>query len=222
MFLANNVITHNLQNVFWILGTPCGGKSTIARLVAEKCGAIVYSADERFSQHKTVANPAEQPVLCREFKDWESYFEQPINEYSLWLKAVQDDLISMIIVDLLKLSEKRTVIFEGILNIETIAKIAGYKKIVFLGATEEVIRESYFDREDKKDMHRLIGSLSDPKGKYKKVLDLVVSDSERDIKKAKEIGLKVIIRDKDISVIEILEKVQRHFGLRDVKDPLEM
>ncbi len=222
MFLADNVISHHLQNVFWILGTPCGGKSTIARLLAEKCGAIVYSADEKFAQHKKIANPVEQPALCRKFKDWDSYFEQPINEYSLWLKAVQDDLISMIIVDLLKLSEKRRVIFEGFFDIETIERIAGYQKIVFLGATEDVIRDSYFDREDKKDMHRLIGSLSDPKGKYKKVLDLVVSDSERDIKKAKEIGLKVIIRDKDSSIIDTLEKVQSHFGLRDVKDPLEM
>ncbi len=219
--MANNVLKHHLQNVFWILGTPCGGKSTIAALLAENCGALHYNADERITQHKTLANPVEQPALCRYFEDWEAYFGQPLNEYSRWLRAVQDESMSMIIVDLLKISQHQKVIFEGLLDIEAVKSLADYQRIVFLGATAEVIRDSYFDREDKGDMLSLIETLSDPEGIYKKVLDLVVGDSERDLARARQAGLKVFMRDKNSSITGILQKVQSHFGLSDTEGDLE-
>ncbi len=216
MFFANNVLAHHLRNVYWILGTPCGGKSTIAALLTEKCGALHYQADEKVVQHKALANPAEQPALCRYFEDWEAYFGQPIKEYSRWLRAVQDESMSIVIVDLLKMSEHNEVVFEGLLDIEAVISLTGYQRIVFLGATAEVIRASYFDREDKADMHSLIRTLRDPAGTCKKVLDLVVGDSERDLARAQKAGLKVIIRDKDSSIIETLQQVQTHFGLKDI------
>lgn len=47
MYIADNVIAHKLQNVYWILGGSCGGKSTAARLLAEKYGFYHYSGDEK-------------------------------------------------------------------------------------------------------------------------------------------------------------------------------
>ena len=65
--------------------------------------------------------------------------------------AAQDEAMSMHLVDLLKLSSQHTVVFEGYFDIDAVRSIAAYDQIVFLGATHDVIKQSYFDRQDKDD-----------------------------------------------------------------------
>jgi len=63
------------------------------------------NAGEKIVQHKALAHPAQQPALCRYFENWDAYFGQPINEYTRWLRAVQDEAMRMAIDDLLKMVE---------------------------------------------------------------------------------------------------------------------
>ena len=40
MNIAENILKHSLKNVFFLVGTACGGKTTMARKIAEKHGLI--------------------------------------------------------------------------------------------------------------------------------------------------------------------------------------
>lgn len=42
MIFQDNVIKKYLKNVYFITGTPCGGKTTISRALAEKYGVDRY------------------------------------------------------------------------------------------------------------------------------------------------------------------------------------
>lgn len=46
-----------MVNVYFITGTPCGGKTTISRALAEKHGLMVYNIDEQFPKHQQISNP---------------------------------------------------------------------------------------------------------------------------------------------------------------------
>ncbi|MEF7438280.1 hypothetical protein V4V36_13560 [Paenibacillus lautus] len=94
MYIANNVISNALKNVYWVLGGACGGKTTAARTLSEKYGMIHYNADDKMWSHKQMANYSEQPAMCRHFSNWEEYFGRPIKEYSKWLKDMNDEAIS--------------------------------------------------------------------------------------------------------------------------------
>lgn len=42
MNIQNNIIKYNLKNVLFISGTACGGKTTMAKLIAEKHNLYLY------------------------------------------------------------------------------------------------------------------------------------------------------------------------------------
>lgn len=63
MYIANNVISNALKNVYWVLGGACGGKTTAARILSEKYGMIHYNADDKMWSHKQMANYSEQPAM---------------------------------------------------------------------------------------------------------------------------------------------------------------
>ena len=52
MIFQDNVIKEYLKNVYFITGTPCGGKTTVSRALAEKYGFELFDVDERFDEHK--------------------------------------------------------------------------------------------------------------------------------------------------------------------------
>ena len=46
MIFQDNIIKQYLKNVYFIAGTPCGGKTTVSRALAKKYGIPVYDIDE--------------------------------------------------------------------------------------------------------------------------------------------------------------------------------
>ena len=48
MIFQDNVIKEYLKNVYFITGTPCGGKTTISRELAKRHNLLVYDIDEKF------------------------------------------------------------------------------------------------------------------------------------------------------------------------------
>ena len=50
MIFQDNIIKQYLKNVYFIAGTPCGGKTTVSRALAKKYGIMVYDIDERFDE----------------------------------------------------------------------------------------------------------------------------------------------------------------------------
>jgi len=82
-----------------------GKKKYYSSFACKKCGILPCKAGEKIVRHKALANPAEQPALCRYFENWEAYFKQPKNEYSRWLRTVKNEAMSMAIDYLLKIAE---------------------------------------------------------------------------------------------------------------------
>ena len=53
------------QPVFWIGGSACAGKSTLARRYAEKYGLALYACDEHYDDHLKRITAEEQPGMSR-------------------------------------------------------------------------------------------------------------------------------------------------------------
>ncbi|MCM1256773.1 MAG: ATP-binding protein [Roseburia sp.] len=63
MIFQDNVLKKYLENVYFITGTPCGGKNTISRTLAKRQGFMVYDIDEHFPEHQQISDPIFQPVM---------------------------------------------------------------------------------------------------------------------------------------------------------------
>ena len=48
MVFQDNILKEYLKNVYFITGTPCGGKTTISRELAKRYDLLVYDVDMHF------------------------------------------------------------------------------------------------------------------------------------------------------------------------------
>lgn len=215
MIISNNVLSHHLENVLWICGGPCGGKSTITNLLADKNKFLTYHADDYFLEHQKLGSVYEQPAMTRHFVDWEWFFNRPEEEYVQWLKDSTEEQLSMIIVDLVKMSiNKKKIVVDSNLNPLIIKQIASDNHIVSFFAESTIVKKNYFDREHTKGMLELIKSTLNPQKSLSNVQNVVTRLSEETLKQVKENGVHYFIRDTSTTLEEMLSYAEERFGLR--------
>lgn len=76
MIFQDNALKKYLENVNFITGTPCGGKSTISKELAKKYGFIVYDIDEQFPKHRQLSNPEFQPAMNKSFQNADDFLTE--------------------------------------------------------------------------------------------------------------------------------------------------
>jgi hypothetical protein len=54
-----------LAHVYCLGGSACAGKTSVARLLAERHGLALYSCDDHFEEHRRRADPERHPRFCR-------------------------------------------------------------------------------------------------------------------------------------------------------------
>ena len=70
MNIANNILKHSLKNVLFLVGTACGGKTTMAREITKKHGLIYV--DERWQNSRwnsDIVDPEYQPNSTKRKKN---------------------------------------------------------------------------------------------------------------------------------------------------------
>lgn len=105
MIFQDNVIKEYLKNVYFITGTPCGGKTTISRELAKRHNLFVYDIDERFANHQKISNATFQPAMNKVFKDADEFFGRTVEEYRQWLIDNTREQLDFVLLDLICLSQ---------------------------------------------------------------------------------------------------------------------
>ena len=80
MRFQDNVLKEYLKNVYFICGTPCGGKTTVSRELGRRYGIAVYSADDEFSRHQKLSDARFQPSMNKKFKDADEFFGRTVQQ----------------------------------------------------------------------------------------------------------------------------------------------
>lgn len=213
MKIANNVLKHHLKNIYFIGGTACGGKTTMAKLIAQKYDMIYYNADDAMRNHFKIANKAEQPEMSRKFKDAEEYFNRPINEYSRWILDINEEAFDMVILDLLKLSKGKPIMAEGHFDAKLLKNIVSYDRAIFLFAEDDLIRRDYYSRDDKKPMLDAIKKLKNPERVINHTLDLTCNITHIQLKGVEESGMLYFVRNFESTIEKTLKLIEEHFKL---------
>jgi hypothetical protein len=101
------------SNVYWIGGSPCSGKSSIADNLAAKHGLAVYRCDEAFYRHQKLVTPEAQPVFSRLARaSCDGLWMRPVPLQVTEEVALYHEEFPLILDDLADLSEIRPVIAE--------------------------------------------------------------------------------------------------------------
>ena len=212
MIFQDNVIKAYLKNVYFITGTPCGGKTTISRELAKRHNLPVYDIDERFAVHQKLSDPVFQPSMNKIFQDADEFFGRTVSEYRKWLIGSTREQLDFVLLDLIRLSQNQTVLCDCHLTVEEAEAITEASRIVFLIKEPSHLVDDYCNRPDHQGFCYFISSASDiekAKALCNAALKSFNGKKYQDIKAGSYYWIE---RTPQSTVDETLEKVEQHFG----------
>ena len=212
MIFQDNVIKEYLKNVYFITGTPCGGKTTISRELAKRYNLLVYDINEQFANHQKISNAAYQPAMNKVFRDADEFFGRTVEEYRKWLIDNTREQLDFVLLDLIRLSQKQIVLCDCHLTMEEAEKFTDPCRIVFLIKEPSTIIDDYCNRPDHQGFNEFINSASNPEKAKMTCNATLKSLNENHYHAIKDSGYYWVERTPISTVDETVGKVERHFG----------
>lgn len=213
MIFQDNVVKEYLKNVYFVTGTPCGGKTTISRELGKRHNLPVYDVDEKFSEHQRISNPIYQPAMNKKFKNADEFFGRTIEDYAKWLLKNTREQLDYILMDLIQLSHNQIVICDLDLAVDEANLITDYERIVFLIKNPTNIIDDYCNRADHNDFNNFINSAANPKAAKMNCNNTLEYLNYSKYKQIKESHYFWLERDRSSMVEDTVRRVEQHFHL---------
>jgi len=223
MNIANNILKRSLKNVYFLVGTACGGKTTMAREISKKYGFIHFNdnwTEDIFKVWESVIDEKYQPdsFKGKNITDWEAYFSRSVEEFLADKKENRgnNEYLEFSIIELIKLSQNNKVIADIWLtdDMPLLTELADYDRIACLLAPGELIIRDYYRRDDHKDFTNCIKSLKDPDKKFETQNELFRIGAKEVAANAEKYKLFSIMRTEESTVENTLKILEKHFGLK--------
>ena len=150
--LSGNLIRHYLQNVYFINGHSCAGKSTMVKLLAQRYGMICCGENYHDVFPREKLSRWAQPGLCYfdTMSGWEEWLNMTPEEHWNWTEQVSRECVEIEILELVKLSaEGKKIIVDTNIPADSLREISDYRHVaVMLCDPPDACATRFFDRED--------------------------------------------------------------------------
>lgn len=213
MIFQDNVMKEYLKNVYFITGTPCGGKTTISHALAQKYGFELFDIDERFEEHKKILDPLFQPAMNTSFKSADEFFGRTVEEYKNWLLKNTREQLEFVLLDLIRLSGNKRVLCDCHLTVAQALAFSEPARVVFLIKDPSNLVDEYGNRPDHQGFFQYLNSATDIE-KAKQTVNTTLYELNADrIEEIKRSPFFWIERTTDSTVEDTVASVEKHFGL---------
>jgi len=220
MKIENNVLKHYLKNVYFITGTAYAGKSTTARILADRYGLILCGENYHMPISNEVATPETHPDLCynKMLTDWKDFVARSPEEYERWIYSVGREASEFEIAELISISKDKKVIVDTNIPLDILKEISDYNHVAVMLCPQSMSVDRFFDRADpdKQFLLNVIDSCENPKSVMENYRQgLVRINSKEHYDEYANSGFFTVIReDNGIDTREqVCDTIAKHFGL---------
>ena len=222
MHIENNILKHYLKDVYFITGTAYAGKSTAAKLLAERYGMILCGENYFLEVSDEVADPAIQPDLCyrRTMKDWQEFVHRSPEEYERWIYASGREAAGFEVAELIRRSAGGRVIVDTNIPLDILREISDYDHVAVMLSPQSMSVERFFDRSDpeKRFLLDVINESEDPEkvmANYRAGLARINSREHYD--EFANSGFFTLVREETDADTrdEVCRALAKHFGLEE-------
>ena len=213
MNIQDNVIRNALKNVYFVCGNACAGKSTIARMIADRHGFELYDMDARYECHRAIAAPEYQPNMCYHMQDFHAQWMRPAEEQARWNMASLNEQTDMAIADLMRISSDKPVVADVLFSPAYTPETVDYGRFVFLTVDKSVLRQRYFERPEKLGFRDFVRRQELSQTYFENIFAGLELTNEIEQRAMRASGLKMIERTPDMKPEDMLELVERHFRI---------
>jgi hypothetical protein len=208
------------QPYFWLGGSPCAGKSSIAGWLVERHTLAYYHCDQFFNAHVTRATPDTAPTLhLLGGLSWDEIWMQPVETLLAREIAAYREEFPMILADLADLAQTTTtpVLVEGagLLPDCVVELLPNPHSGIWVVPTEAFQREYYPKRGEW--IHGILKQCRDPKQAFRNWMDRDVAFAQWVAARAQALGLTVLWVDGQRSIVENARMVASHFNLMETQ-----
>jgi hypothetical protein len=211
------VTPSDLAHVYWIGGSPCSGKSSIAEALADAYDLQLYKADDAYVRHAQVVTHERQPTFYRlvHFSP-EELWMRPVEEQVADARQLYLEEFPMIVDDLLALPTSRPILAEGAALLpECVAPLLlEPHSAIWIVPTPEFQVEHYARRAWAQEVVR---TCSSPQQAFQNWMQRDIWFATHVEQAARDLIMRTIVVDGTCSLIENRALVEHHFQLvRDV------
>lgn len=166
--ISDNLIRHYLRNVYFITGHSYAGKSTMVKMLADRCGMVHCGENYNDAFPREKLDRWKQPGLCYfdTMSGWEEWLNQTPEQHDRWTKQVGQECVEIEILELIKRSANgEKVIVDTNIPVDLLRQISDYDHVaIMLCDPPDVTKDRFFDRDDpdKKFMMDRIMECPDP------------------------------------------------------------
>ncbi len=208
--------------VYWIGGSPCSGKSTIADRLAAEFTFGLYRCDDAYERHRTALDPVTQPVFTQlAVADCDGLWMRPAQRQLSEARELYREEFPMILADLQKELtrepvppfEMSDVVAEGAALLPDL--VAGLNpdpsRVIWIVPTEAFQREHYSRRAWR---HEVLATCSDPPVAWENWMERDSGFARAVAADAARWDFRVIWVDGSCTLDQVYLDVLAHFGLR--------
>ena len=158
------------HHIYWLGGSPCAGKSSVADLLAERYGLAVYRCDDAFFRHSQICNPQDQPTLhAISTMSWDQIWMRPVDVQVASERAAYREEFPMILADLRGLPQDRPILVEGAACLpELVEQVAAAQGALWFVPTPAFQRRHYSQRGF---IQEILGQCRDPQQAWANWMD---------------------------------------------------
>lgn len=217
MEISNSVIKHYLKNVMFINGTAYAGKSTMAKMLADKYG-LIHCEENYDCVPKELLTQDKHPNLYYTFsvKDWQEFINRTPDAYAKWIFGNTQELIEFEIAYLMSVSKSQKVIVDTNLPVDVLREVADYNQVAIMLSPQSMSVERFFDRDDKDFFKQKIMESENPERTMANFRDCIAKIHSKEIyDEFLTSGFFTIVRESTITDTraETVETLAKHFRL---------
>jgi len=206
------------MNRFWLGGSACAGKTSVARLLAAEHGLTLYSCDDSFEEHRRRADPVRHPDFHRMMDmPMEKLWARPVEAQAAELLRFYRDELDMVFEDLEGLAGPVLVEGVGLLPERIVEICPDRRRVLLLISTPEFRRQAYLKRGPL--VRKLLSQCRDPEKAFIRWMERDDKIAQRLATGARRYGLKVLKINGRQTVEEVARLAARSLALTEPSRP---
>ena len=218
MNIESNLLRRLFENVYFMIGTACAGKSTMVRMLAEKYDGV-WCRENYTEDLFGLIDPEHQPNLCyfETMSGWQEFIHRTPEQYEAWLYGCASENMGLELIELIRRTEAGNKVFvDTQFPPEALHEISDYRHVAVMLADPAVSAGRFFERPDaeKQFIYRKIMEADDPQAamaNYRAILQRI--NSPENYQRLENSGFFVLKRDDSRAPEQTLAILEKHFGL---------
>ena len=201
------------RRTYWLGGSPCAGKSSVADLLAEHYGLTVYRCDDVYFRHIQICNPQDHPMLhAITTMSWDEIWMRPVDVQVAAEFEIYREQFPLILDDQHSLPPDRPILVEGCACLpELVAPLAAAQQALWFVPTPAFQRHHYSQRGF---IQEILAQCRDPQQAWANWMDRDEQFGREVAAAAAERNFVVEWVDGRRSTEELTALAAAHFGLR--------